>query len=86
MSGYSVKRADLCEAGRKGWACVDSNGAPVEYFYNYGDAADRAKLENDTAAQRGRRVRARKRAEYIHRNGPDADGRDFDNLGESPDY
>jgi len=85
MSGYSVKRADLCEAGRKGWACVDSNGAPVEYFEEYKHAAERAKLENDTARKPARR-RVRKPVNcHVHTYG-DCDGRDFDNLGESPDY
>jgi hypothetical protein len=96
MIGYSVKRADLCEAGRKGWACVDSNGAPVEYFEEYKHAAERAKLENDTA-RKPRKPRAdqsirdaRKLRRYLGSASPstvgNCDGLNFDNLGESPDY
>jgi hypothetical protein len=85
MTTYSVKRADLCEAGRKGWACVDAAGAPVEYFEEYKHAAERAKLENDTARMRvckPRKSRPRRSESTVG----DCDGRNFDNLGESPDY
>jgi hypothetical protein len=83
MSGYSVVRADTVTYGHKGWACVDAAGAPVEYFEEYKHAAERAKLENDTRKPRKRRT-VRKSA--TRSTWGDSDGRDFDNLGESPDY
>jgi hypothetical protein len=82
MSGYSIIRADRIEPGRKGHAVTDESGYSVKFFDTYPDAQAYVRLMN--AADKPARKRRTRRADPSTVN--DCDGRNFDNLGDSPDY
>ncbi len=90
MSTYTVIRADMMAPGARGWAVVDETGlrvAPIVlgYVLSWGDAAGIARAL--TAAEKPKPVarKSRKVRRSVSTVG-DADGRNFDNLGDSPDY